>query len=272
MLITNPLQLNNKPQYTPQFARSGKRFKNEYGRDINANVTSIYRSNLYLNDWNVFANNLIKYYKNKVKTPIYSLASSTCDELIGLLILLAKKSKDKIPEKFLPAFAVDNDKNIQKYAKNDILKLSKEDIEEIKKVLGDDYSKFFEFDYKFKYIPWHSGEKRTPLCNGILKLPLKDKVIFENADITDYVKTIRGDNNIVLCQHVLPYISDEKLLKFAKDLSDNIGDNSIFVTSDWDMGHTFIHRYLLNVGFEWDKTNCWYTHKHKSKFQQFFNF
>lgn len=274
MRITNPPPFNNKPHYALQFARSEKRFTNEFGRDINAHVTSIYRKNLYLKDWNVFNDNLIKHYKNKIQTTIYSLASSTCDELFGLLMLLTKKlNAENIPEKFLPAIAVDNGKDIHKYAKKGILKLSKEDIEKIKQVLGDNYSDYIDFDYKFKYIPEHSGDKEPiPLCNGILKLPLKDKVTFINADITEYVKTIKGDNNIVLCQHVLPYIPDEDLQKFAKNLSNNIGDNSIFVTSDWDAEHTLIHYYLLNAGFVWDKTNCWYAHNHKNKFQQFFNF
>ena len=64
-----------------------------------------------------------------------------------------------------------------------------------------------------------------------------DKIIYEQLDIFDSLKKLQPQNNVVLCRNVLPYLSNEKKVKFIDLLARKLDPSSLVVIGAFDNGH-----------------------------------
>lgn len=217
-------------------------------------------------DWHKLANILVEKYKNTNKVNIYCYACSEGAEPLSLAMLLIEKLGKEEAQKFFPIIASDIDEEIFKNAQNGIIKLSKWDIDNIKRILGDNYSKYIEFDNNFKKDPNLNDE----VCTGRIKSILDGTVIFNgNVDIRKSITNIEKNNSVVLCRNFWPYIPEKDQSQLAKDLFEQLGENSMCVIGSYDIRKANAGLTLLHKNFKkYDNTcdeNCLFYVKDTSK-------
>lgn len=254
MRINNQLQTNRNSLYKnktrPSFSSNGRMVISGNG-NFNLNTTWFFRKDL---PWNEFVDSIIEKYKNATKVHIRNYACSEGAESFSIAMLLMKKLGIKQAQKFFPIIASDCDEAILKNPKNGIVKVSQEDISRIRTIMGEDYTKFIDInpdcerDSTLFIKDDFLGDK---VCQGRVKQPLKDVVIFENRDITKSVDEIEDDNCIVLCRSFWPYINDVSKAKLANDLAKKLNNSSICVIGEIDYKLIKpVSKLLIESGFK----------------------
>lgn len=244
MKILNQTQINYKSTCKPGFTSNYREVTDKAGNRIYCNNTWYYRYDL---PWNNFIEKLAEKYKDVDKVHIYDYACSEGAEPFSLAMLLIKKLGEEKAQKFLPIIASDLDEEILKNPKQGIIKPSKSDINAIKKILGDDYSKFIEFDDKFE----DNRTLKDELCSGKIKPILKNAVIFKNANVINDIPNIEKENSVVMCRNVWLFFNEKEKLKLAEALSNQLGDSSMCVIGNFDDSRSILlskqfDKYFLN--------------------------
>lgn len=196
-----------------------------YNRSTNAlkymNTTKLFRQDL---DWDGFAELLISKYKDVDKVNIYSYACSDGSEPYSLVIkLLEKSEKLKINcDKFFPIRAKDIDKKMISLASDGLLPVHKTEENILKK-----YPHYF-IKTNLK-LPENYGSDAV----WKVKPLLRNKVIFQQNDITRDIYSVKPDNTVVMARNFWIYLDgDAQRNVLAKDLHTLLRKNSMLVTGN----------------------------------------
>lgn len=214
------------------FGANARIVKDNTNKIVYRNCSRFFRNDL---DWDKFSDILITKYSNAKKVNIYNYACSEGAEPFSLAMILIKKLGEKEAEKFFPIIASDIDSTILKNPIQGIIKPSEDDLKLIKKNIGNDYSKFFTI-FGPKQI---DKELRLELYQGQVSLALKKAVNFTQKDVTKDIDNINGDNNVVLCRNLWPYLSKEQKFNLGKSISNHLGKNSMLVIGGFDLSDTY---------------------------------
>ena len=183
--------------------------------------------------WNRLFNELTKKYKDTPKVNVYSLACSDGSEALSIAILLLTKLQDKA-NKYFPIIAVDLDKEIMKLAQSGYIYLSNDDELRINKYTNNNLNKYFErTDKTYLTDRIGSSDRREFLTLFKIKPILKDKVIFINDNVENFIPTIPDKDNLIFCRNCWPYFFKNEH-KIAKKLSQKTDKNSYLITGDYD--------------------------------------
>lgn len=231
MRITNFTVSNCQSKNTPSFSANRrlvfKQMTQDSSKLVYRNISDFFRDDL---NWDKFADMLDKKYENVDKVNVYDFACSSGEEPLSLAMILIKKLGEKKAQKFFPIMASDIDKEILKNPMQGTIKPSEEDVEVLKKVLGDDFSRFIEIDNKYEF----DDVLNMKVCTGKIKPILKDKILFSQGDARTSIETVKPNNSAVLCRNFSLYLAPEDFFKFIENLSTKLRDNSICVIGDSD--------------------------------------
>lgn len=232
MQVLNQPQITYKPLYVPSF-------KSSLRGDC---ITDILRPDM---DWKAFVNMLVKKYKKAEKVNIYVGGCADGSEAYQTAMLLIRKLGKKEAQKFFPIKAWDIDAKILQNPKDGVIKVTKKDIERLEKYTGKDYLEYIHLNNKFVT----DAESGIAVCTGKIKSILKDTVIFEKRDFTKNIPNIQRNNSVLMCRNVWPYFSEKEQPKLAQALFDRLGDNSMFIAGEYELGSGLNHLFL-DKGFE----------------------
>ena len=203
------------------------------------NSTKLFRNDM---DWDGFANLLIRKYKQSPKVNIYCYACSDGSEPYSLAIkLLEMGKKNKVDvERFFPIIAKDIDEKMIKMASNGFLPALAEDENLLKK-----YPKYFE---KTCNLP--SRDLRSDFIWKV-KPELRNRVVFQNADINQDICNIEPENSVVLARNFWFYLADDAVrLSLAKKISSVLDKNSMVVIGGLDTANKYnIDGIFSTLGF-----------------------
>lgn len=256
---TQPIIYTNYPQKNLNFT-SNRRAVFEVINGVK--VLSRKNSSLFFKqdiNWAKLADMFIDKYKdiNKVHTQVYACSDGA--EAFSLAMILLEKLGPEKAKKFFPIIASDIDDEILKNPSKGIIKLSKEDIKNIKDVIGENYKKYIKFDNNFAF----SNELHDTVCTGRIMPILKNTVIFKKANIEEDIYNIEKDNSIILGRNFWSYIrTDEKKNKLAQIIAQNLGKNSIYIAGSTDIKYNAL-LHLKQAGLEMSETNYCFTQPNK---------
>ena len=229
MRIQNQPQINYNYGYKPNFTSSTREVKDELGHLLYRNVTHYFRDDI--KDWNKYTNFIIDKFKTADKVNLYSIGCSTGNEIFGSIALIMEKLGSNGAKKFLPATAVDIDETILKAAQSGKSNASRGDIKRIKEMLGDNHTKYFNFDNIFRRIEGENEE----LCTATINPILLNNVKFIQSNAQDFVKQIEPKNSIVMARNFWPYLSAKDQIKLSEDLGAKLEKNSMCVLGEYDL-------------------------------------
>lgn len=222
------MKIQNNYSYKQSFKSNSRAIRDAKGVIINQNLTKFFRNQDF---WDRFSQKLIGTYKNQTKVNIYSYGCSDGSEAFSLAMLLLNKVGGKKAQKFFPIIAKDIDETILTEAKIGKIRLSNSDLNSLDYFIGDNYKNYLYYNKdSFKYIPNYE----STLCTGRIKKPLKDAVIFEQADLTKDVDNIKENNTIVIFRNLSPYIKSEEHQDLIKKLSNKLKDKCMIVIGALD--------------------------------------
>ena len=196
--------------------------------------------------WKEFIAQIAKRYDKAQKVNIYSFACSNGAEPFSIAMMLMNRLGEKA-KIFLPIKASDIDEKILEAPRKGKIYLEKIDISEIKSHIGADYSDFIKHDDNFKFIPDYNKHKK--ICEGEVTQKLKNAVEFEQRDITRKLPDISKENTIIFARNFWPYLSQQNQNNLAKNLSDNIGGNSLIFLGGYDCNYITAPKLLRENGF-----------------------
>lgn len=184
--------------------------------------------------WNRLFDELIHKYQNTSKVNVFSLACSDGSEAFSIAILLITKLQGK-SEKFFPVVAVDLDADVMQLAQNGYIYLSQDDELRINRYTKNRLNTFFERTDK-TYLTDKIGcsDRQELLTCFKIKPILKDKVIFVNENVDDFVTSMPSENNLIFCRNCWPYFFRNED-RIAQKLSEKTDENSFLVTGDYDL-------------------------------------
>ena len=215
-----PIQLNNiKNIYNPSFRSYSRRIvDNDYPYYT---TTEFFRPDL---NWEDFVHYIDNEYKNADKVNIICHACSNGEEPYSLAMLLNHRFKNKA-DKYFPIIAKDlNIENISLARKGDYT-LNSDDVSAIRRYAGRnklrDYFYILGSDIIYTYAR--------------IKKPIKDKVIFNYADIRDDVENIPPKNTVLMCRNFWPYLSSKDRKILAQRLYTQLDKSSMLVLGNFDM-------------------------------------
>jgi chemotaxis methyl-accepting protein methylase len=252
MKVLNQSHIAYRPPNVVGFKANNRNVWNALGDTINNNFTMFFRYDM---GWDKLIDDVEKKYARTSKVNIYDFACSGGEEAFSWIMFLSKKLGDKKAQKFFPIIASDIDSEILKNPKQGVIKPSKDDIIWIKRFMGDDYSRFMEFDSKFEF----DEELNMDVCTGKIRPILQDKVVFRQADARKTISQIEPDNSIVMCRNFWPYLDKEDQLKLAKDISDRLGRNSMCVIGSFDTDDSNVIQMFKDQGLRqvFDSSFCY---------------
>lgn len=263
MKVQSSAQIYNRSLYNPYFTSNNRHVYNSASKVfqdlVYRNNSEFFRDDL---KWDVLGDTLIDKYAKFDKANLSCYACSEGAEPFSIAMILIEKMGKDAAKKFFPILASDIDPKILENPKAGIIKLSQNDIENIKKFMGDSYSKYIEFDNIFKFDP----ELSEIVCSGKIKPILKDTVVFKQADIREEIPNIeKKDNSVMLCRNFWPYLKDYNTQRqLIKGIYDKLGDNSLcIIGSDFDGYDTAIA--FREVGFYEPKVSYWFEKKPENK-------
>lgn len=235
------MNIQNKPQIYNYQATPA--FKSSVTGEC---ITDILRPDL---DWKSFINMLVKKYKHTGKINIIVGGCADGSEAFQTAMLLIRKLGKKESQKFFPIKAWDINAKILQNPKEGIIKVTKQDLARLEKFMGKDYLEYVRLDNKFKIDP----ESGIEYCTGRIKSILKDTVLFEHKDFTKNISRIPKDNTVLMSRNIWPYFPDGSQPKLAKELFNRLGDNSLFIAGEFELG-SGLNPVFLDTGFnvtEW---------------------
>lgn len=217
----SPLQ-ENKQLY---FTSNCREVIDAAGKVTNRNSTRFMRCDL---KWRKFTEHIIEKYKNKNKVNVYCYACSDGSEPYSLAMMLISKLGKEKAQKFFPIIAKDIDGTFLTSAQKGIVKLDQYDIEEIEKKTHLASTAFITTDSN--YEKFHGMD----LCTGKISDLLKGTVTFEQANIMHDIKNVKKHNSIIMFRNVWPYLSETSQHELAKNITKQLGRDSMLVIGGWD--------------------------------------
>lgn len=207
-----------KPNFTSNLRRVYDASTNSL---LYLNTTGLFRKDL---DWDKFADFLISKYKNTDKVNIYCYACSDGSEPYSLAIkLIEKAAKLGVDcDKFFPIYAKDIDSKMISMAKRGYLPANESD----EKILTE-YPQYFE---KTHIIP-----DLDLGCDSIWRVRsyLKNKVIFQHADINTDINIVKPNNSVVMARNFWIYLDgDFQRRNLARNIQALLKKNSLLVVGN----------------------------------------
>lgn len=233
-----------KIAYSPIFTSYHKKITYDSLGPIAVNNTRWFRKDLL---WDKFIAKLGDKYNKTDKVNIYCYACSDGAEPFSLAMFLIKKFGEKGAKKFFPIIASDIDSKILQRPQQGRIKLSQKDLRDIKEKLGPDYLKFIQHNNNFQLIPEYNSIEK--ICDGIVNPTIKNNIIFHNTNVISDINNIKGDNNVIMCRNVWPYLTREDQQNLAKTMFNKLGNNSMCVIGCFDQEQSIANKYLLKQGF-----------------------
>ena len=232
------MELKFYPQYNNQiqtFKSNENEFRDSSGKITNRTVTYFFRTDL---DWLDFAQLLNQKYKDKPSFNIIQYACSDGSEAYTTAMAIKEFAPDIAPKAF-PIIAIDKCPDIIKEAKSGICNLFEDDISAI------NWWTRGKFNDYFQVVP-----RTNPDCAmGVKpKAPIKDLIIFDQADVLEDLKNIADKDTVVMCRNCWEYIGKENYDKLAKELYEVTKNNGLLVIGDHDELHG-VPPVLLQNGF-----------------------
>lgn len=244
MKIQNTLY-SSKQKYTAQHFTSNYRC---VFNAVNGEKKLLYKNNtcFFRDDvqWEPLVEFLEKWSNTTEKVTIYSFGCSEGAEPFSLAMLLIEKIGKEKAKKFFPIIASDIDSKILENPKRGIITVSKDDLQYIKKVIGESYRKYITFDSNFR----QNNEFQEQVCLGQIKPILEDTVTFKTCNFADDIPSIKPYNSFVMCRNFLNYYNyytEQRPL--VKRLSEQLGNNSFCLLGDYD-GNDMINLFT-EMGF-----------------------
>lgn len=250
-------KINNYSQnsYSPKFTSI---YRDVYaGKNIkHRNVSWMFRPSLY--ECKNFYRYISDTFKDVKKVNVYNYACSLGYEAYSFILGMFS-CREIHPEKFFPIVAKDYDEIIIENAEKHLIPLDDNEINQIGKILDKKYpiSDFLDlFNKNSSYESYLDKLVAEGSTLGAAEKKLTDNVRFSVADLrTDY-KNIEHHNSIVLATNFWPYMLDEDRYSLAKNLSEQMEQNSYIKIDTFDngphLGKTFVStaELLLQNGFK----------------------
>lgn len=235
MQITfNPYQFKTSSP-VPAFKSNEKVFYNTAGKIVNKTQTYMFRNDL---KWPDFAKYLDYKYENTKKLFLTDYACSDGSEAYTLAISLMEFA----PETCLKAFPIkakDKFADVIKEAQSGICNMYNNDM-----YIINHYT-------KNKFFQYFSPKPRTNLhCDFAVKPNeyLRNKIIFQQADILNDLDKLGDENNVILCRNFWKYLDKEKHHELAEKLYEKTKNNGLIVIGALEHKHNIIP-ILLQHGF-----------------------
>lgn len=252
-MLIQPTNQNIIGNYKPNFMSNCRLVYDAASRSkdlLYRNNSCFYRDDL---NWEKLIKTLEEKYKDASKVNIYCFGCSEGAEPISLAMLLMEKLGVEKSNKFFPIMASDIDSEILKNPTQGIITISKDDVKEIQKFLGESHSKYLEFDSTFKENKFLNEE----VSIGKIKPVLKNKITYKQAEIQNSIQNIIPDNSVVLCRNFWPYIKDYQEQKtIINKLFKQLGNNSLCIIGDFDGYDT--EMCFFDSGFKSDLNRFWF--------------
>lgn len=184
--------------------------------------------------WNRLFDELIDKYNDTVKVNVFSLAGSDGSEALSIAMLLITKLGEKA-DKFFPVVSVDYDYEVMQLVRSGYIYLSKDDELRINKYTKNSLNKFLERTNK-TYLTDKIGcsDRQELLTCFRIKPILKDKVIFVNENVDNFLTTMPNKNNVIFCRNCWVYFFKNED-QIAQKLSEKTDKNSYLITGDYDL-------------------------------------
>jgi len=244
MRIQNQPQTQYRYGYMPNFTATSREVR-EGGKVLYRNSTHFFSNDI--KNWSKLADKIIEKYKYAHKVNSYCLGASKGDEVFGMVMLLIEKLGLKDAQKFFPFKAVDIDETMIKAAHNEEINVSILDINNIKNLLGENHKKYISFDYDFRKIEGEEGN----YCKARLSPTVRNAVVFEKADASEYAKKIQPENTLVMARNFWPYLpSRNDQIKFSEELGKRLEKNSMCILGSFDVDRISADSMLLHEGFD----------------------
>ena len=177
-------------------------------------------------NWYKLAAYILESFQNKDTVNLIQYASSDGSEAYTMLISLLECGNESLVKKFLPLKAFDIDPIIINAAKTNLINLTDDDVNELKKI--EVFDKYFvlnkenldiEDDVKVK-------SSKTYAVDEILS----KNIDFNVGDMFKKVDDIKDNSNTILfCRNSLAYFEKPEIEKFVKKVNDKLNKNSLFV-------------------------------------------
>lgn len=216
MRISPVAYFNTCRPIVPSFKSNELETFDENGEVINRNVTEFFRADL---KWKEFSELLAKKYQNEDNVNITDYACSDGSEAYTLALSLMNYAPE-ICEKSFPIIAKDFDKHILNIAKSGRCNVYNCDFDAIDDHTNNRLSEYFTIapaeDPEFF---WEIHPKEN----------LKNKIIFEHANILDDVQRLPNENNVILCRNCWEYLGKENFHYLAEQLYEKTKNNGLLV-------------------------------------------
>ena len=237
-MLINPIQ-----PYTPRFRGNNRAVCDKSSNLLYKTTTYFFRDDL---NWDRFAYLLKNKYQSAKQVNIINHVCSNGQEPYSLAIKLIQKLGAEA-DKFFPIKARDiNYENIES-ARRGRLGIKNNDIYRINSYTNNNIDLFFD-----------KGKAANPNNDLVLipKKEIKNKVVFNQADIFDDIETLPPQNTVLLCRNFWPYIDNRRGESLAQKLSRKLDKTCLIVIGDVDYrtstpqllkSNGFIETYVNNV-------------------------
>ena len=224
------MRINNNVSHKPNFKSYSKLKFNE--KIPFYTTTMFFRKDL---DWDAFTNMINDEYQNTQKVNVICHACSDGEEAFSLAAKLKTLLKSS-SEKFFPIIAKDIDKENIEIAQKAQFNVTKQELLRMHDHCGDNLFKYFSLE--------DLGNSVAIRTSKILK----DKIIFQKADILNDTGNIPHKNTILFCRNFWGYIPPKSRIELANLLSRRLDSSSMVVIGSFDVASR-VHRLLINAGF-----------------------
>ena len=205
------------------------------------NTTCFFRSDM---NWDELPTYLDKKYAQVQRINTYCYACSDGSEPYSFVMKMISKLGEDKAEKFFPVQAKDYDEFIIGQAQSRRAKLVSYEPQVINQQTNGALDNYMEY----------LGKRRIPSYEEhiyAVKDNLFNKVNFAQANVLSDVKQIPSDNTVVFCRNFWPYLRDgEKINNLAKNLYNQLGQNSCVILGEYDQGDERVFVAMRNAGFK----------------------
>ena len=182
-------------------------------------------------------NHVIEKFKDVDKVNTYFWGCSDGCEVYTFLNEIFSKYGQKTAEKFAPIIAIDYDPEAILRANYGIYSVDDFEIANLEKNSGQKITENFNLIYNSK-----SSNNTVSIYP---KQKLKDCVNFYIGDITKDCSKMISKDNLVFARNMWPYLEPHKLISIARNLYNNMGENSSLIIGEYDP-----------VGLRWNGINA----------------
>lgn len=170
---------------------------------------------------------IMKKFKDIPKINTYFWGCSNGSEVYTFLNEFFSKYGSKTADKFGKITALDYDPVAIINAKLGCYPVEKQEIIDLELYHGQKISENFHVIYNRLYP--------DEISHIIPKQKLKDCVKFKLGDITKDYHIMKSKNNLVFAQNMWPYLDENKMHQYTKNLYKHIGKNSSLIIGDYDL-------------------------------------